>query len=210
MEYININYSNIMFNFIKNNKKFISWSFVSNTIVSIENVLATHNFLTTLNSNSEITNDIKTINYMTKDIIGQLGSIMYLSKSSSYIDNNPKKFILVSNVLQQISYISLSLTPIYPDFFIPISGVSGVLINISFTFFGAINIKCIEKISDNNIGEIYTKLTILNTISSTLGSLIGLYLNTKIISVEHRIILLHLLGISRIYTYNKSIEHFNL
>jgi hypothetical protein len=199
-----------MFKFIKNNRKFISWSFLSNTIVSIENVLSTHNFLTTLNSNSEITNDIKTINYMTKDIIGQLGSIMYLSKSSNYIDNNPKKFILVSNLLQQFSYVSLSLTPIYPEFFIPISGVSGVLINISFTFFGAINIKCIEKISDNNIGEIYTKLTILNTISSTLGSLIGLYLNTKINSVEHRITLLYLLGISRIYTYNKSIEHFNL
>jgi len=199
-----------MIRFIKNNKKFVGWGFLSNTIVSIENVLATHNFLTTLNSNNEITNDVKTINYMAKDIIGQIGGLLYLSKTSNYVDKTPKKIMLFSNLLQQFSYISLSLTPLYPEYFIPISGVSNMLVNISFTFFGAINIKCIEKISDKNIGETYTKLTILNTISSTLGSSIGLYVNTYIDSIEYRLLLLNLLGVLRIYTYNKSIEHFNL
>ena len=45
-----------------------------------------------------------------------------------------------------------------------------ILSNLSSTGFGAVNAKCISKLAiDNNIMELYSKITIVNTIGSSIG-----------------------------------------
>ena len=75
-------------------KQFIGWSFISNILVSTQSVIATHSMLHSINTNSEIT---RTLNYVGKDIIGQLGGLFYLANIGKKIDKNPEKFLLYSN-----------------------------------------------------------------------------------------------------------------
>jgi hypothetical protein len=185
--------------------KYVGWSFVSNIFVSTQTAIVTDNMLYAINYESE---SIRSINYIGKDIIGQIGSLIFLSKIGNQPDKNSKSFLLYSNVIQQSSLLCVSLTPLVPVYFLPIAGVSNILSNLSFTGFGAINAKCIEKLSiDNNIGELYSKITIINTIGSSIGLLLGLGINIMIPDHQERALLIPLLGLMKVYAYNKAIEN---
>lgn len=185
--------------------KYVGWSFVSNIFVSTQTAIVTDNMLYAINYESE---SIRSINYIGKDIIGQIGSLIFLSKIGNQPDKNSKSFLLYSNVIQQSSLLCISLTPLVPVYFLPIAGVSNILSNLSFTGFGAINAKCIEKLSiDNNIGELYSKITIINTIGSSIGLLLGLGINIMIPEHQERALLIPLLGLMKVYAYNKAIEN---
>jgi hypothetical protein len=136
-----------------------------------------------------------------------MGGLIYISKMSVRADTNPKSFLIYSNILQQSSFVLMSLTPFIDySYFIFLAGMSNILVNISFTGFGAINAKCVQKLSiDNNICEIYSKITVVNTIASSIGLGVGLGLIYLIPNSIHRICLLPILGICRVYTYNKAI-----
>ena len=56
---------------------YIKWSFTSNVLLSTEYALATHSILHAINTDSET---MRTLNYVGKDIIGQMGGLMYMSK----------------------------------------------------------------------------------------------------------------------------------
>ena len=59
--------------------EYVGWSFISNVIVSAESAMGAHSMLATIGSDSEIT---RTINYVGKDVIGQIGALGYISKMS--------------------------------------------------------------------------------------------------------------------------------
>ena len=181
--------------------KYMGYSFVSNVIVSIETAIATDNMLYSIDTNS---NENKTLNYLGKDIIGQIGGILYMSKMAHKADTNTPNFLLYSNILQQSSYIVMCITPFYTSYFLPIAGLSNILANISFTGFGAVNAKCIQKISENNtnIDEIYSKITVFNTLGSTLGLSIGMYINYLIPDHNIRLCIIPFLGGLRVLTFH--------
>jgi hypothetical protein len=189
----------------KNYNQFIGWSFISNILVSAQSVIATHSMLHSINTDSEMS---RTINYVGKDIIGQIGGLFYLANIGKKIDQKPEKFLLYSNIIQQSSFISITMTPLAPEYFLPIAGMSNILTNISYTSYGAINAKCIQKLSlDDNVGEIYAKISIVNTIGSSIGLLLGLYITVKLPDYNNRLAILPLLGIFRVYTYQKAIKN---
>lgn len=186
--------------------RYIGWSFISNVIISVENVLSTHSILSAVSiDNTEL---VRTANYVGKDVIGQIGGLWYMSKIGEKADKDPKKFLLYSNIIQQSTYIANCITPIFPNHFLYIAGVANAAANISFTGFGAINTKCIKELAiDNNIGEIYSKITVVNTIGSSLGMVFGLYLTSLFPEHESRLCLIPILGIIRVYTYRKAIKN---
>ena len=195
--------------FLKGNKgfnNFAIWSFVSNIAVSAELVISTHNMLNTL---SLINTDYRTLNYVSKDIIGQVGGLFFMSKIGKKIDLNPKKALIVTNILQQSSLFSTLFIPQVPQFFIPITGFSSILSNASFTIFGALNAKCIQTISkdDNNICEIYAKISLLNTLGSSIGLFLGLIVNSIIHNEGYRFLALAFFGSIRIITFNRAIKN---
>lgn len=185
--------------------KYVGWSFLSNIVVSIEGVLSTHSMLSAISiSNSEA---VRTANYIGKDIIGQIGGLAYMSKMGQRADKESRKFLLYSNIIQQSSYITTCMTPFFPSHFLWVAGGANIATNIAFTGFGAINAKCIQKLSqDNNVGEIYAKISVINTIGSSLGMMLGIGISATIPDHGTRVLLVPILGLLRTYTYRKAIE----
>lgn len=193
----------------KKYNKFVKWSFASNILASTQQTISSHSVLVAINPGgvSEIT---RTINYVGKDVIGQIGGMMYIAKIGHNADKNPRDFLVKSNIVQQSSLACTTALPIIGnELFLPIAGVSSILTNISFIGFGSINARCIQSLAeDSNIGEIYAKISIINTIGSSIGMIAGIYISYLLPDPESRLFIVPLLGIGRCYTYNKAVQDF--
>ena len=91
-------------------------------------------------------------------------------------DKDTKKFVKYSMAFQQASVFMECATPILPiSTFIPVAGLANIGKNIAATGIGAVNAKIIATLAeDNNVGEIYAKISVLNTLGSTIGMGLGL------------------------------------
>lgn len=184
--------------------QYLAWSFISNVIVSAESAMASHSMLAVLGQQSEA---YRTFNYVGKDIIGQLGALGYISKMSSKADKEPHKFLKYSHIVQQLSYASMFSTPLVPELFLPIAGCSNILTNVSFAGFGAVNAICIQKLAvDNNIGEIYAKISIINMIGSSIGLAAGVGITMIIPDHATRLCLTPVLAFGRVYSLNRAVR----
>jgi hypothetical protein len=189
-------------------KKYVGWYLFSNLVSSVEMVMSTHSMLSVIGLHSN--NNALSINYIGKDIIGQIGGLWYMNKMSKTVDKNPRNFASKSIQLEQYSTAIECVIPFVPDYlFVPVAGMCNISKNIAFTGFGAINTKIIQKISqDDNLGEVYSKITLLNTLVSSIGMCIGLLITYKIPDHTIRLSLLPFLAFLRIYSFEKSIEDF--
>jgi hypothetical protein len=185
--------------------KYVGWSFVSNVFVSIETAISTDSMFHVIGGS-----EYQTMNYIGKDIIGQTGGLLFMSYFGKKSDLDPKKFLGYSNLIQQSSFFILSSTPLLsPTLFLPVAGASNLLANISFTGYGAVNAKCIQAMSEQNnigVGELYSKITTVNTFASTIGLAMGVGISSYIPDPTSRTILVPILGMARIYTFNKAVE----
>lgn len=173
---------------------------------SAQYAICTHNMLEVI-SLLPSGNLYKTFNYVGKDIIGQIGGLIFMVGKSKKYNENPLFFVNRLNLYQQTSFFSLFI--INEKYFLPLSGLSNIFMNISFIGYGAINVKILNEIGkkENNLGELYMKFTAINTIASTVGTLIGVGLTAVCLNNEtYKFILLTLLGIIRVYSYKKSVK----
>lgn len=186
---------------------YLLWSSLSNFVVSIEVVLSTHSMLNAF-GNESVHNNL-TLNYIGKDVIGQMGGLFIMNKISKQIDKNPNNFIKYSLLLQQFGTILENITPLVPTSpIIFLGALSNICKNISFMGTGGINAKVINKLSidKDNIGELYSKLAIINTLSTSIGMSIGIGLTILIPCHSTRLFLLPVLGLIRYYSFMKSID----
>ena len=184
--------------------QYVAWSFVSNLIVSAESAMGAHSMLSAIGSESDT---YRTINYIGKDIIGQVGALGYLAKMSQRADKEPRRFMLYSHVIQQAAFLAMFTTPIVPTYFLPVAGLSNILSNISFAGFGAINAMCIQQLAnDNNIGEIYAKITMINMIGSSIGLATGISITILIPDHSTRLFITPLLAYVRVYSLNRAVQ----
>ncbi|MBL4898311.1 MAG: hypothetical protein JKX76_01560 [Colwellia sp.] len=134
-------------------KRYLRGCFSSNLLGAIEFTIATDSMLESVTSlNTEIS---MTINFLGKDILGQLGCLGIVSKIGKYSDKSPTNFFKNTFYLQQACVLTESLTWIIPAFsnfhgssalFFLTAGIANIGKNVSFINFGAINAKCIPKI----------------------------------------------------------------
>lgn len=188
--------------------KFVSYSFATNIFLGAQAAISTHGMLAVIGQSTTGVN--MSVNYIGRDIVGQMGSLVYMSKMAKYADTNTKHFVNKSMAMQQASlFVESSLTILPADFFIPIAGCSNISKGISFTCFGAVNAKAIATLSDkddNQVGEIYSKLTIVNTLGSTIGMGLGLSIIAAFPDYESRILFMPILAAGRVWSFNKSID----
>ena len=186
--------------------KYVAWSCFSNIIISAEGVLSTHSMLSVVGqASTELT---LSVNYIGKDIIGQIGGLWYMHKMGEKADKETSKFIHYSMGFQQAAIFVECATPLLPlQFFIPLAGIANMGKNISFTGVGAVNAKIIQKLAqDNNTGEIYAKISVLNTIGSTIGMGIGLGLAAFIPCHTTRLCLMPVLASIRVFSYQMAVK----
>ena len=186
--------------------QYVGWSFLSNIIVSLENAMASHSILSAIDGTSEA---LRTANYIGKDVLGQMGGLIYLARISQRIDQSPRSFLLYSSIVQQTAFLAIYCTPLIPSsYFLPLAGGANILANVAFAGFGAVNAKCVQRLAiDNNTGEIYAKVSLANTMGSSLGLLGGLGLVILLPDHSSRIALLPALALLRGYTMQRAVEN---
>jgi hypothetical protein len=181
---------------------FIKYSFATTLCISAQTAISIDCMINTV---SLLDESSRTFNYIGKDIIGQLGSLIFMSKVSNISDKDPIKFIGNFNLIQQSSLLLTCMCPILPSYFIFVTGAANILSNISFIGYGALNAKCIQTMEDNNIGEIYSKISIINTLGSSAGLIVGTCIQT--FNVTDPILIIPLIGVIRTYTFKQSIKN---
>lgn len=180
---------------------------MSNLFISVESVLSTHSMLAAIGCTSA--NEIAvSSNFIGKDIFGQLGCLFYMNKHGHDADKNPRRFIRNNIAIQQLATFVECATPLIEVAFLPIAAFANVGRNITFAGFGAINASIIQKLAiDNNIGEVYSKVAIVNTFASSLGMCIGLAIAAAVPSHTVRLFfVMPLVAVCRIVSYNKSVK----
>jgi hypothetical protein len=183
--------------------RFSNWLAASTVASSCQSVLSTEAMLSVL-----LGTEAQTWNYVGRDVLGQLGGLLVLSGLTKQSDKHPTPFLWFSHAFQQASMGLLMYTPsLAPGWFLPVAAVANLCANVSFVGYGSINAKCIQKLSaeKNNVGELYSKLTIHQTLGSTAGLSLGMLLN------EHwpwdSGMLFLGLGIVRVYCCNRAVRN---
>lgn len=193
----------------KNNNitsKYIRWMALNSFSNSMSSVIATTSMLNSIMIKPSYSDVIATT-YIGKDIIGQFGGMLYSLKSGKKADKDPEKYIKKGVILQQISYFleNSSVLIKNSDYVLPFLGLVNMFQNISFVSIGAVNANNIQKISKENIGEIYCKVASINTLASTLGMISGLIIINVIPSYTVRSIsILPILSCINYYTIVKA------
>jgi hypothetical protein len=183
--------------------RYLKWTAINSFTTSVCSVISTNTMLSTITNTPSIPSVI-TLNYVGKDIIGQFGGLLYAWKTGKNADRDSLNYITKGALTLQASfYIENSLPLVSNNLFIlPILGVSSALKNISFISIGAVNAKNLQKLSNNNIGECYSKSASINTIASTLGMICGVSIIHFIPS--YSILILPVMSTISIYSVRKS------
>jgi hypothetical protein len=147
-----------------------SWS------TSTSAVISTNSMLNSIFGTVPSSGSLLTATYIGKDIIGQLGGLGYAWKTGKKADKEPLSYVTKGTCIQQASFYleNCSMLLTNPVFILPFLGISSLLKNVSFISIGAVSASNLQKIFKGNIGEYYTKVASINTLSSTLGMLTGL------------------------------------
>ncbi len=182
--------------------KFSGWLAASTVLLSTQSVLSTQAMLQMLTLGST---EAQVFNFVGRDVLGQLGGLAVMIGLTKRIDKNPHKFVWFAHAMQQSSMLLLLSTPHLPvQFFLPVSALSNVFMNVSFIGYGSLSAKCIQKFSDgSNMGEMYSKLTIHQTLASTLGLSLGILCTETSTALPNACFVA--LGIARVFCYQKAV-----
>jgi len=154
---------------------YFRYSAIYNFVSGIESTITTHSvFGALIQENNNILYNVS-FNYLAKDVVSNVGSLMVIGRLSKNVDKHPLGTMYLSQFAYQAALISECYAKEFPEhFFIPILGFAGVGKAMAWTSVGAINAKVLSKIDPEKIGENYTKLAIINTTTSSLGTASGL------------------------------------
>lgn len=201
-------------------QQYLKWSAINSFSTSVSSVISTNSMLSSITSGPSYSS-IMTTHYIGKDIIGQLGGLMYAWKTGKTADSQPLKYITKGVLVLQASFYIENLAPLVTNklFILPFLGFSSTLKNISFISIGAVNANNLQKLASvtqspsvtSNIGECYSKAASINTISSTLGMISGIGIIYFIPSYTFRTtFILPVMSIISIYSLRKATKIANL
>jgi hypothetical protein len=186
-------------------KQYLGWSIVSNSLASMQYVMSTHSMLSVLGDTSSQV--AFSASYVGKDIFGQLGGVIYMNRVGKKADDDPGKFVNKALMIQQCAMAVECITPMLPlSCFVPVAGLANISQNVASTSIGAINAKIIQRLAPENVGEMYAKISMLNTLGSTIGMTLGLGLVYIVPCHESRLVFVPFLAAARVYTYKRAIK----
>lgn len=187
----------------KSHREFAMWSFFSTISSTTQSVMANHSMLNCIGQDSA--GALVTSSFIGKDLFGQIGGISYLLCTSKGVDNDPEKNLKKMAIIQQLAFVAESMTPLLPcSYFLPVASVSNIAVNVSYIGFGSLNTQVLEKLSNGNIGEMYTHLSIINTIGSSIGMCIGMCITHILPDHGMRLLVTPVFGAIRVFSVYKA------
>jgi hypothetical protein len=187
----------------KSYKKFMFFNFASTILVSVESVITTHNVLNGVSQDESS----RTLNYVGRDVIGNMGSFLFVGGIGASADKDPKKFLQKVHVTQQLSYALTNIAAFNPNMFLLYAGSASTLISISSIGMGMFTAKCIQKLSSgDNAAEVYAHLALVNTFGASVGMMAGISLTSYINDPYTLMSLIPALAMGRVWLYNKAVD----
>lgn len=187
-------------------KKYIRWMALNSWASSTSAVISTNSMLSSIMNTPSYTSVIATT-YVGKDIIGQLGGLGYAWRTGKKADQQPMKYVTKGVLLQQAAFFleNSSILITNKIFVLPFLGVSSTLKNVSFISMGAVNANNLQKLSSGQIGEFYSKVASINTLSSTIGMVTGIGIIHLIPSYTIRsFVVMPILGAISVYSLRQA------
>jgi hypothetical protein len=191
--------------------KYIQWMAINTWANSVSYVISANSMLNSIMITPSYTSVIATT-YVGKDIIGQLGGLLYAHKTGKQADKEPLKYVTKGEALQQTALFLENISPMITnkELVLPFLGSSSIIKNIAFISCGAVNASNLQRLSSEHIGEFYSKMAAINTLSSTVGMLTGIAILHFIPSYTLRsVIILPTLNILSIYSIRRANKLFS-
>ena len=85
-------------------RQYLKWTAINSFSTSVSSVISTNSMLSSITSEGPSYSSIITANYIGKDIIGQLGGLMYAWKTGKTADTQPLKYITKGVFILQASF----------------------------------------------------------------------------------------------------------
>jgi hypothetical protein len=189
-----------------NRLRYIKWMSINTWANSTSYVISANSMLNSIMITPSYTTVIATT-YIGKDVIGQIGGFVYALKTGKSADKEPLKYVTKGELLQQSALFleNISCLISNKDVVLPFLGLSNIIKNIAFISCGAVNAKNLQKLSPENIGEFYSRVASINTLSSTIGMVSGLALLHFVPSYTLRsIVILPILNIISVYSVRQA------
>ena len=170
------------------------YAFLANTVSTATMVLSTQQLLMAVGVGTASAAPISaTLNWIIKDGVGQFGGILFASRisdqSSVNIDNNPKRYRMVSSLTMDASSLLEVAAPLFPGSFLLIASIANIGKNIAFLTASASRAKLHHELSRNdNLGDITAKATSQSILSSLLGTGIGISLSPFVLNDIHLVL----------------------
>ena len=157
--------------------KYILWNGITTGIQCMNTTLASGAILAKLNAVGNVS--LMLYNYLGRDACGQAGGAAYAYYRGCAIKDNPQihgasanSLIIGSTFMESI----VSYLPIGGKLMFAPLVVANVGKNIGWIGTGAVNVHYMSNISKDNIAEMYTRMSVVNSFASTIGTMGGLAL----------------------------------
>ncbi|KFK33954.1 hypothetical protein AALP_AA5G083400 [Arabis alpina] len=150
------------------------WRGVQGIASQISGVLATQSLLYAVGLGKGAIPTAAAINWVLKDGIGYLSKIM-LSKYGRHFDVHPKGWRLFADLLENAAFGMEMLTPLFPQFFVPIGAAAGAGRSAAALIQAATR-SCFNAgfASQRNFAEVIAKGEAQGMVSKSMGILLGI------------------------------------
>ena len=161
-------------------KRYVGYCIAANTFGSASMVLSTQTLLLAVGVGSSATAPMAAaINWVMKDGIGQLGGILFASKlgsaANSSIDSDPKRWRVASSLSMDCATWLEILSPLFPQYFLPIASVANVGKNIGFLTASASRAAIHQALAlKSNLGDVTAKAGSQSILASLAGTTLGI------------------------------------
>lgn len=119
-----------------------------------------------------------TLNWVLKDGLGQLGGILFASVVNNRFDSEPKRWRLLAATSLELSCFIEMMTPLFPQYFLPIASFANIGKNISFLASSASRAAIhVSFAKSHNLADITAKAGSQNILSSMFGTGLGIGLS---------------------------------
>jgi hypothetical protein len=141
-------------------------------------VLATKSLLYSVGLGSAALPIAVAMNWILKDGLGQLGTIIFANKISTNFDSDPKKWRLISEISLGIAGILEVITILCPSYFLLMASFANIGKNISFLSSSATRVTMNKSfVKRDNLGDITAKAASQTIAASTIGTFIGVLIS---------------------------------
>jgi hypothetical protein len=189
--------------------QYLGWNFLAILTSSATGVLASHQLL----SHIDLINSdgfAITYNYIGRDVVGQLGGLLFVTKWAPNLTINPMRSGVKFSALTSLSLlleIGITILPYTSQSLIGLS-LCNIGKNLGWIGMSGVNIKCLQTFDDEKIqlSQLYTQFNVTMTLASTIGMGVGLGLSKLQVLYPGVTLIAPLLSLVSLLSYRRSLQ----